>query len=182
MDSTDDPSLAEQACFMERLLIGHREAMTQLRTVGLDEDAANKLKEMGVVVDGRGGGLLLGADHDDFGHVGIWVLMREDDERLRLQEYSVEGGEYLLTVDATQKYTTRIHELNRYSLDEITQHTQKANPWAATRVVDVTVASPVFIRLLWVDSGQAVVNRKATFENLAELEKMNAFATSARSS
>lgn len=118
----------------------------------------------GWVVDGRSGGLVRGRLHSE-GH----ILMIQPTNVLGRYEFVgyMEGGEYLMSVDATATHFNRLHEINSDKASTEVQLPQ----CVAGRVID-TRAEP-HDKLLLI-SRQFVINRNSTRKYFHELESLNA--------
>lgn len=118
----------------------------------------------GWVVDGRSGGLVRGRLHSE-GH----ILMIQPTNVLGGYEFIgyMEGGEYLMSVDATKNHFSRLDEIN----SDKTPAEDELPAFVAGRVID-THAEP-HDRLLIV-SQQYIINRNATRRYFRELETLNA--------
>lgn len=117
----------------------------------------------GIIVDGRSGGLVLGRTHEDS---GIFLIQEVQDHFVFAAE--MEGWEYLMCPQATEKYFDRLNEINndRHSdLCEvrITEHTRIINTHALGHD-----------KLIWMSNyNQFIVSRAATQRHFSELEEMN---------
>jgi hypothetical protein len=137
-----------------------------------------------IIIDARQGGLVLGEPHPKEGVEKIHLLELSArfevlmlglvpepnmDEVFAIYRGSIEGGEYILSREAIEKYERRFDEINSdlspsESLKQIplTQYTKIINAYGDEH------------KYLLIKSNWAVVNKHATARNLAELELMNA--------
>ncbi|WP_156447342.1 hypothetical protein [Bradyrhizobium yuanmingense] len=115
-------------------------------------------------MDARYGGLVLGREgpEDDIPLVqhqgaGVFVLVG-----------AMQGGEYILSEEATKQHLIRLNEINsEKGTSPISSYAPKST------VIDTNLMPPG--GALWVaHNGQFIVNRFATAKYLDELEKMNA--------
>lgn len=118
----------------------------------------------GWVVDGREGGLIEGRLHKE-GHI---VMMRPSEEVLGEYELLglVEGGEYVMSPDASTAFFDRIEEIN---LDK--SPCPPAHARVPSRILN-TRAEP-HDKFLIIQKGQWIVNIEATNRHFDELEQMN---------
>lgn len=117
--------------------------------------------------DARYGGLVLGNKHTE-GRIdgGVKIVNLISPETYSLGE--MEGGEYLMCPEATQKYKKRLTEINKYKgqYDEISEE----------RIKDLfSVIRPSTSMEMLVLSGkdQYIISRSATSKYLEELDQMN---------
>ncbi|WP_146098031.1 hypothetical protein [Xanthomonas arboricola] len=118
----------------------------------------------GWVVDGRSGGLIQGRLHSE-GH----VLMISPSSPLGTYEFMgyMEGGEYLMSVEATEKHRLRIEEINNDKSDD------------GAQLPDPPLGRTIFMHAdphdkLLVIGQQFIVNRVSTRNHFAELVALNA--------
>ncbi len=118
----------------------------------------------GWIVDGRSGGLVRGRLHSE-GH----ILMIQPTDVLGGYEYVgyMEGGEYLMSVEATAVHFERLQEINSDKEPTEIQLPESV----AGRVVD-TRAEP-HDKLLLI-TRQYIINRNSTRKYFHELESLNA--------
>lgn len=98
----------------------------------------------GWVVDGRGGGLVIGRSHDTG---DIHIIQEMEDRRFHIPA-CMEGGEYILNFDAYQANEERVNQINEFKEShplitsiELTDKTRLLN----------TQSEP-YDKLLWIDS------------------------------
>jgi hypothetical protein len=117
----------------------------------------------GWIVDGRGGGLVLGRKHGE-GH----ILMIQPTESFGVFQFVgyMEGGEYIMSRAATDAHFQRIEEINRDNDPCDTEITFGPN----SRIIR-TDAEP-HDKLLVVDS-QYIINARSTKRHFHELEEIN---------
>lgn len=133
-------------------------------SIGFDEFFA--MLERGEVVNAQQGGLVIGRDHPDddiplfqFAGAGIFRMCG-----------CMQGGEYLMGVDATAKHRDRLVAINSEKGSYTPLTTLPVT--ARTSVINVNLCSPT--ASLWLNPrGQFVVNRFATIKYLDELERLN---------
>lgn len=119
----------------------------------------------GWVVDGRGGGLVVGRRHSE-GHI---VMICPSDERIGefLIAGVMEGGEYLMSTTATEREEARIRQINSFKgLCEST-----IAPTEASRIIHTSDERHDKLLLI---NRQFIINRDATRKSFAELEAINA--------
>lgn len=117
----------------------------------------------GWVVDGRDGGLVVGRRHSE-GH----IAMLQPTDKLGAYAFVgfMEGGEYLMSTDATAAHFERLKEINA---DRGPEETVEP-PRHANNIID-TRAEP-HDKLL-VICKQFIINRNSTLRHFEELERMN---------
>jgi len=117
----------------------------------------------GWIVDGRSGGLVRGRLHSE-GH----ILLIQPTEILGGYEFVgyMEGGEYLMSVDATENHFGRLEEINR----DKGEGESKLPSSLTGRVID-TSAEP-HDKLLLIHR-QYIINRSSTAKHLEELVALN---------
>ncbi len=100
-------------------------------TIWFSDQTVFELFMMGMIVDGRAGGLILGKPND-----GIYLL-QEAEEGKFIVPPCVEGGEYLINHFAYQAYKDRIEKINSENNPEpehlnilTTNHTRVINTFA----------------------------------------------------
>lgn len=118
----------------------------------------------GWVVDGRAGGLIEGRLHEE-GHV---VMLQPSSKNLGEFELLglVEGGEYVMSPEASTAYMQRINEIN----SDTSPHPPSPNR-RPSRIIHVR-AEP-HDKFLIIQKGQWIVNIQATNRNFEELDLMN---------
>ncbi|WP_122347694.1 hypothetical protein [Pseudomonas coronafaciens] len=118
----------------------------------------------GWVVDGRAGGLIRGRLHSE-GHV---VMLQPSSTTLGEYELLglVEGGEYVMSPDASEAHYHRIEEIN----SDMTPH-PAAPGRKSERTLDVR-AEP-HDKFLIIQKGQWIVNIQATNRHFEELDALN---------
>lgn len=134
----------------------------------------DELSEIGAIVDGRGGGLLIGNGHDAGGikvigksAPGIYELMAE-----------FEGWEYLLNADATEAHVLELEKIN-------VEHDGRSTSFAGYDIPESvrTIRMPraddfelIAYPFLLLDSGpNFVINKVSTSKHLERLDELNRF-------
>jgi hypothetical protein len=120
----------------------------------------------GHIIDARAGGLVVGR-HDSEEDipmligVGLGVLQISG---------MMQGGEYVVNREAASKHADRIQEINSY----------KNKQYKPVESIDITARTRIFNTnglqgklLIFLDSGQFIVNRAATIKYYLELEEIN---------
>jgi hypothetical protein len=120
----------------------------------------------GMIVDGRGGGLVIGRSHSDG---NIYMIQEISEERFSIVG-NLEGGEYILNFDAYLSAKERLEEINSFK-DEI-EHMSSLCVTHKSRVLN-THSEPND-KLLWIDMrGQFIINKRATTKYFEEIEGIN---------
>lgn len=118
------------------------------------------------IVDGRGGGLVLGRSHSD----GDILMIQERNNGTFYIPACLEGGEYILNYDAYQADEERLEQINGFKEIHTSLPSIKIN--SKTRILN-THAEP-HDKMLWIDSrGQFIVCKSATAKYLQELDELN---------
>jgi hypothetical protein len=120
----------------------------------------------GHIIDARAGGLVLGRHHNEddipmlfLSAVGVFDLSRY-----------MQGGEYILNIEASVKHKDRLEEINSYMSAEYSP-IKSLEVSDKTRIFNTNGIKGELIILF--DSAQFVVNRAATKKHFTELEKLN---------
>lgn len=122
----------------------------------------------GHIVDGRGGGLVIGRSHDE-GNIYLISQTANDPSRFTFTA-CLEGGEYLVNHRAYQSHRARLHAINQDRGD--TSSLPAIKPAAQTRIIN-TVAEP-FDKIILMDWREMfIANKFSTAAHLAELERIN---------
>lgn len=121
----------------------------------------------GMIVDGRGGGLVIGRAHDDG---GILMFAQIPNGSYNVTG-EVEGGEFIVNPLAYQQHRNRIQEINEFGQHCRDEPTLSQIP-SATRTIHAA-ASP-YNRMIWMHQEDTfIVNRLATEKYLSELQAIN---------
>jgi hypothetical protein len=121
----------------------------------------------GHIVDVRAGGLVLGRHHND-DDIPMYLPVAEG----LLQICGVmQGGEYVVNKEATEKHVARIQEINSYKGDEEYKPSQSLSMTDTTRVFNTNGIKGELSVLM--EGGQFIVNRAATIKHYEELEQIN---------
>ena len=124
------------------------------------------LFERGWVVDGRGGGLVIGRSHAGG---NIYMINGPIDGRLYIQS-ALEGGEYIVNHGAYEAAQIRLQEINAFRDQAVHASHLLLSP--ATRVLN-THSEPQD-KLLWIGARQmTIINKYATAKFLPEIEQIN---------
>ncbi len=143
----------------------------------LSIELVKQLMADGIVVDGRTGGLLIGADHDEQDDPeiagGIMVIQKEGDKFVIKKEF--EGLEYLLNSFAAQENAKFQEEIN--NPDDLNDFADYEIP-AGIKTIDLTLNDKEYkmkSKVLFVDSviGVSLTNRGSTKKHLYLLDNMN---------
>lgn len=120
----------------------------------------------GWIVDGRGGGLVLGRSHDGG---NIFMIQELADGRFHIPSH-LEGGEYILNFDAYTSARERLEQINAFK-DNI-EHISSISITPKSRVLN-THSEPND-KILWIDRrGQFIINKRATTRHFQEIEEIN---------
>lgn len=132
----------------------------------LSAEFVKQLLADGIVVDGRTGGLLIGAEHDDPDGTeiagGIMVIQQEGDHFTIKKEF--EGLEYLLNAFAAQENSTAQAKIN--DPEDHKDFSDYEIP-AEVKIIDLTLNDSSYkmkSKILFVDtvSGVSLTNRGST--------------------
>ncbi len=143
----------------------------------LTSEFVKKLLADGIVVDGRTGGILIGAEHDvpDDPEIagGIMVIQKEGDKFVIKKEF--EGLEYLLNSFAAQENAKFQEEIN--NPDDHYDFVDYEIP-VGIKTIDLTLNDKEYkmkSKILFVDSviGVSLTNRGSTKKHLDLLDDMN---------
>lgn len=130
----------------------------------ISQDTFILLFEGGMIVDGRCGGIIIGAGND-----GIFTIQETEPKKYRIPA-KFEGGEYLINHNSTQKYKGILEEINN---DNDGRERLKATTLSnSTRVIN-THATPDNKFLLIDSLGNFIVNSSSTAKYINELELIN---------
>ncbi|SDJ62602.1 hypothetical protein SAMN05216338_10575 [Bradyrhizobium sp. Rc2d] len=118
-------------------------------------------------MDGRFGGLVLGRD----GHEDDIPLYQHQGGGVFAIVGMMQGGEYILSAEATKLHLPRLNEINSEKGTPL-----NFSPSPQSAVIDTNLMAPY--GGLWVAyGGQFIVNRFATAKYFDELEKLNVSST-----
>ncbi len=116
------------------------------------------------IVDGRGGGLVLGRSHDDG---NIFMIQELADGGFHIAGH-LEGGEYILNADAYASAKERLDQINGFIGE--TDHIFSVCITPKSRVLN-THSEPND-KMLWIDMlGQFIINKRATAKHFQEIEE-----------
>ncbi|MBT6997698.1 MAG: hypothetical protein HN955_04575 [Prolixibacteraceae bacterium] len=128
-----------------------------------------KLVKKGLIVDGTGGGLLLGRSHSSG---GIYVLYPTNSNfRLAME---VEGYEYIINRNSTQKYQSEIGKINNFDRDK-SEYFGGVQYDSDTKILDMNnPKNPLKPKYLVTDNGGfAIINKYSTAKYLKNIESIN---------
>lgn len=125
------------------------------------------------VVDGRGGGLVVGRLHSEG---NIYFFKEEHNGFRNLNNHNLQGGEFIINRAATAKYGSRIEQINR-EVDRDILYGKMVSVSSLlikkdTRILN-THGEPE--KLLWLDHHQFIVNHLATLMHYNELVEINSY-------
>jgi hypothetical protein len=130
------------------------------------KETFHQMISTGCIVDGRGGGLVLGRSHDGG---NIFMIQELANGRFHIQG-NLEGGEYILNFDAYTSAKERLEQINSFK-DEI-DHISSICITPKLRVLN-THSEPND-KMLWIDTrGQFIINKRATTKHFQEIEEIN---------
>jgi hypothetical protein len=130
------------------------------------KDTFQKMVAAGMVVDGRGGGLVIGRSHADG---NIFMLQESADGQFFIPSH-MEGGEYILNFEAYASAKERLEQINSFK-DEV-EHISSICITPKSRVLN-THSEPND-KMLWIDTrGQFIINKRATTKHFQEIEEIN---------
>jgi hypothetical protein len=130
-----------------------------------NKDAFHAMFAVGWIVDGRGGGLLLGRSHAGG---NIYTLRQLRDGSFDCPCH-VEGGEYIINRAAYLAFEKRIHEINEFNDGHDLTSCICISP--KSRILN-THSEP-YDKFLFLEEGQYIVNKNATAKYFDELEEIN---------
>jgi hypothetical protein len=136
----------------------------------LNLEEMNLLIINGFVVDGRGGGLVLGPSHEDG---GIPMLALAGDGTYRYLG-ELEGGEYLVNLVAYESQPEQIEAYNNFQ--DSGEEGMLVVPLSRNLLILNTYLHDCYGRcakLLLIDAGQFIVNKYATARHFTEIERLN---------
>ena len=130
------------------------------------KDTFHQMVHTGWIIDGRGGGFVIGRSHADG---NIYMIQESKDGRFFIPGH-MEGGEYILSADAYFTAKERLEQINGFK-DDI-EHISSISFTPKSRILN-THAKP-YDKLLWIDTrGQFIINRRATSRHFQEIEEIN---------
>lgn len=125
-----------------------------------------KMVSSGWIVDGRGGGLVIGRSHAEG---NIAVVQEQPDGTFHIRAY-MEGGEYILNHEAVKGNEERVEQINSETGLHETTPILEITPKTRT----LNTHSEPCDKMLWIDSrSQYIVCKSATAKHLQELETIN---------
>lgn len=124
------------------------------------------LINMGKVVDGRQGGLIVGRSHSEG---NIYFFIQNSDNSFTCQG-NLQGGEYLINSYSAQKFYNNLIEINKQISYQDLNTIDKIEVTKSTIVLN-THGEPE--KLLWLDGGQFIVNHYATRHFFTYIEQIN---------
>jgi len=126
----------------------------------------NFLLNLGWIVDGRCGGLVVGRSHAE-GH--IYMIERQEDGNFFISG-NMEGGEYILTNKACELCKERLTEIN----SNLESKRNESIEIVESQKRIINTSSEPTDKFLWIDkNGQFIVNKKSTEKHLLELHQIN---------
>jgi hypothetical protein len=129
-------------------------------------DGFFSLFEIGWIVDGRAGGLVLGRDKNPTEEIGM--LQQVEADKFALCGW-MHGAEYLVNADAVAEFKERLEEINAY---KSTSNAITAIPIGRSCRILNTHAAPDE-KFVWVEGFQFVVNAAATAKYFDEIVTIN---------
>ena len=124
------------------------------------------LLNLGWVVDGRCGGLVIGRSHAEG---DIYMIERQEDGNFFMSG-KVEGGEYILTNKAYRSCKERLTEINSNPSASKNGSIELCENQKRT----INTSSEPTDKFLWIDAnGQFIINKKSTEKHLLELHLIN---------
>jgi hypothetical protein len=130
------------------------------------KDTFNQMFAAGMIVDGRGGGLIVGRSHGE-GH--IFMIQESSDGRFFIPG-AIQGGEYILNADAYFSAKERLEGINSFKDEH-----EDISPIPITsksRILN-THSEPCDKMLLVDTRGQFIINKRATAKHFQEIEQIN---------
>lgn len=131
-------------------------------------DTFNWMIHAGWVVDGRSGGLVLGRTHDE-GDI-IMVQCVHDGTDKVVVVATMEDGEYIINLNASNSESARLEEINKITGD---LPDDLAFPLIKDECRVLNTHAAPLDKLIWVEAGQFIINAFATSKHLEELESIN---------
>lgn len=134
----------------------------------IEPDAMGDLLLSGRIVDGRAGGLVLGRRHDENLVGGIYIIRTTPEGFVILRE-NMEGGEFVVNANSSRMQRERLEAINQWK-----EGTGELPPLPVTPILRVlSVSAEPFDKLLWLELGQFIVNRRATAAYFNEIHELN---------
>ena len=143
----------------------HMEKKTSM-PFGFGQERILDMLYAGTLTDGRRGGLVIGPSHEE----GFIYLLQEGPAGLYEIAGTMEGGEYLLSHDATRFFSRRLTQINAWSQPAIPL--EKMILSRKTRIL--TLYAPSGDGAILIDArGQFIVNKYAANRFFEEIENLN---------
>lgn len=135
----------------------------------LSKDLFYELFMCGKIIDIRCGGLVIGSSLEEG---GIYMIMQTEEDAFTIIGV-MEGNQYALNRKSSINHHKRLIEINKCT-EEFNQMLKNINLSPECRLYNTSdVAEDKFV---FVEHDQFIVNKVATMQYLAELEKLNSFS------